>query len=247
MTLSNLDEPGMAVTSVADDLPGPDGIGPRAVTARKEMRLTQREAARLTGVCQAVVQKVESGESRRPRIIYELAAVLKVNPAWLQHGFKYADRAPVDSALVAAVEAGLAEWERSLGGRLRRYRRAAGLSQDSLAALTGTTQTMIQKIENGRSLRPRELDALARVLGVNPAYIEFGPAYALPLVGVSQLEVSNPRDPFSGRAGETPTPAQVVPLTPTQVEALEFAAMPPAQDGPGPADDRSDEGVEEDW
>jgi transcriptional regulator with XRE-family HTH domain len=62
----------------------------------------------------------------------------------------------------------------SLGARLRRKRREKGWTQEQLAVKAGTNQAVIQKIENGKSLRPRKINEIARVLEVNPAWLMFG-------------------------------------------------------------------------
>lgn len=62
----------------------------------------------------------------------------------------------------------------SLGARLRRKRREMGWTQEQLAVKAGTNQAVIQKIENGKSLRPRKIDEIAEVLEVNPAWLMFG-------------------------------------------------------------------------
>lgn len=62
----------------------------------------------------------------------------------------------------------------SLGARLRRKRREKGWTQEQLAIQAGTNQAVIQKIENGKSLRPRKIHDIARVLEVNPAWLMFG-------------------------------------------------------------------------
>ena len=62
----------------------------------------------------------------------------------------------------------------SLGTRLRRKRREKGWTQEQLAIRAGTNQAVIQKIENGKSLRPRKIDDIARILDVNPAWLMFG-------------------------------------------------------------------------
>lgn len=62
----------------------------------------------------------------------------------------------------------------SLGARLRRKRREMGWTQEQLAIRAGTNQAVIQKIENGKSLRPRKIDEIAGVLEVNPAWLMFG-------------------------------------------------------------------------
>ena len=62
----------------------------------------------------------------------------------------------------------------TLGARLREARALRGLTQAQLASLAGTSQAVIQKIENGRSLRPRILEAVAAALDVPPEWLAFG-------------------------------------------------------------------------
>ena len=62
----------------------------------------------------------------------------------------------------------------SLGERMRFRRRELGLTQDELALLSGTNQAVIQKIENGKSLRPRKLDVIADALNITPAWLVYG-------------------------------------------------------------------------
>ncbi len=66
-----------------------------------------------------------------------------------------------------AAEAGVAE-------RVKECRIAKGWTQEQLGVRSGTNQAVIQKIENGRSVRPRCLGVLAIVLGVNPAWLAWG-------------------------------------------------------------------------
>jgi transcriptional regulator with XRE-family HTH domain len=66
------------------------------------------------------------------------------------------------------------EQESGLGARLRKRRRALGWTQTELADKVGTSQAVIQKIENGKSLRPRILEELAAALEVKPAWLMFG-------------------------------------------------------------------------
>lgn len=63
---------------------------------------------------------------------------------------------------------------RTLGERLRYRRRQMGWTQEQLAVQAGTNQAVIQKIENGKSLRPRKIDEIAAALEVNPAWLMFG-------------------------------------------------------------------------
>ncbi len=62
----------------------------------------------------------------------------------------------------------------SLGQRMRLRRQQKGWTQEQLARQAGTNQAVIQKIENGKSLRPRKINEIAEVLGVNPAWLMFG-------------------------------------------------------------------------
>ncbi|MCB1849293.1 MAG: helix-turn-helix transcriptional regulator [Gammaproteobacteria bacterium] len=62
----------------------------------------------------------------------------------------------------------------TLGQRLRYVRLDKGWTQEQLAARASTNQAVIQKIENGKSLRPRKINEIAAVLGVNPAWLMFG-------------------------------------------------------------------------
>lgn len=65
-----------------------------------------------------------------------------------------------------------------IGLRLRYARREKGLTQDELAKEAGTNQAVIQKIENGKSLRPRNIMDIAKVLNINPAWLQFGDPWA---------------------------------------------------------------------
>ncbi|MCG8428840.1 MAG: helix-turn-helix domain-containing protein [Chromatiales bacterium] len=62
----------------------------------------------------------------------------------------------------------------TLGLRMRMRRQEKGWTQEQLALRAGTNQAVIQKIENGKSLRPRKIDQIAAVLEVNPAWLMFG-------------------------------------------------------------------------
>ncbi len=62
----------------------------------------------------------------------------------------------------------------TLGGRLTETRVARGMTQQALAELAGTSQAVVQRIETGRCALPRILDAIARALEVEPAWLLFG-------------------------------------------------------------------------
>jgi len=62
----------------------------------------------------------------------------------------------------------------TLAERLRIKRKDVGWTQEQLAQKVGSSQAVIQKIENGKSLRPRKIDRIAEVLGTTPAWLMFG-------------------------------------------------------------------------
>lgn len=74
----------------------------------------------------------------------------------------------------------------SLGQRMRFMRVQKSWTQEQLAARAGTNQAVIQKIENGKSLRPRKIDTIASVLEVSPAWLMFGDESGSPLSGDAQ-------------------------------------------------------------
>ena len=69
----------------------------------------------------------------------------------------------------------------NLGQRMRFMRLQKRWTQEQLAEKAGTNQAVIQKIENGKSLRPRKIDEIAEVLEVNPAWLMFGDELAATL------------------------------------------------------------------
>ena len=62
----------------------------------------------------------------------------------------------------------------TLAERLRRKRTEVGWTQEQLAQKVKSSQAVIQKIENGKSLRPRRIDLIAEALGTTPAWLMFG-------------------------------------------------------------------------
>lgn len=66
----------------------------------------------------------------------------------------------------------------TLGSRMRYRRKEAGLTQEQLAQAAGTSQSVIQKIENGRSNLPRKIMEIGKALDTNPAWLLLGGAFA---------------------------------------------------------------------
>ena len=62
----------------------------------------------------------------------------------------------------------------SLASRLKTARKAAGPTQEQLALATGVKQGAIQKIENGKSHRPRKIKKIADVLDVSAFWLLLG-------------------------------------------------------------------------
>lgn len=62
----------------------------------------------------------------------------------------------------------------TLGLRVKYLRRQKEWTQEQLAIECGSTQGVIQKIENGKSLQPRIIMQLARALEVDAQWLQFG-------------------------------------------------------------------------
>ena len=62
----------------------------------------------------------------------------------------------------------------SLGARLTRTRIRKGWTQHELARNVGTSQAVVQRIETGKCRHPRNIDRLAKVLEVSPAWLMYG-------------------------------------------------------------------------
>ena len=58
--------------------------------------------------------------------------------------------------------------------RLKQAREKAGLTQSRLAEALDSSQGSIYKIENGITVRPRNIDKIAKVLKVTPEWLQFG-------------------------------------------------------------------------
>ena len=78
----------------------------------------------------------------------------------------------------------------ALGDRLRRARIRRGWSQRILAARAFTSSGVIQKIENGKSLRPRNIVAIAAALEVEPSWLMFGDRETTPSLSTEAVAVA---------------------------------------------------------
>lgn len=89
----------------------------------------------------------------------------------------------------------------TLGHRVKTARRAAGLSQRSLADKVGISQVSIQHIESGRNDGSKHLISIAKALKVNPDWLQEG---TLPIS--PNTNVSEPPAAYSGGSSEKHAP-----------------------------------------
>ncbi|MCE9941869.1 XRE family transcriptional regulator [Serratia quinivorans] len=61
-------------------------IGERVKFKRESLELTQAELAAKVGTSQQSIEQLESGKTKRPRYLPELASALEVSLEWLLHG-----------------------------------------------------------------------------------------------------------------------------------------------------------------
>lgn len=61
-------------------------ISERLKQKRSELNLTQAELAKKAGIKQQSIQQIESGATKRPRFLFEIASALHCDPSWLQYG-----------------------------------------------------------------------------------------------------------------------------------------------------------------
>ncbi|MFS6817212.1 MULTISPECIES: helix-turn-helix domain-containing protein [Citrobacter] len=63
-----------------------ESLSDRIKSRRNQLKLTQAELAELVGTKQQTIQQVESGLTKRPRRLVELAEALQCDPRWLLFG-----------------------------------------------------------------------------------------------------------------------------------------------------------------
>lgn len=61
-------------------------ISERIKQKRAELNLTQAELAEKAGIKQQSIQQIESGATKRPRFLFEIADALQCDPSWLLYG-----------------------------------------------------------------------------------------------------------------------------------------------------------------
>ncbi len=65
-----------------------------------------------------------------------------------------------------------------IGYRLAVAMTEKGFTQTKVDKMAGSNKLAIQKIENGKAVHPKNIMELAKALGVNPAWLQFGEPYA---------------------------------------------------------------------
>ena len=75
-----------------------DSLGQRILARRKELKLTQREAAKLAGVAHVTISQWERDETQPVGgRLFSLAKALSCSPTWLLFGDEYKTPLPPDS------------------------------------------------------------------------------------------------------------------------------------------------------
>lgn len=82
-------------------LPALATLAERLMWARRQKRLTQQQLADAVDASREQIAAVESGRTKMPRKIINLAEVLEISPAWLQFGVEELDELSEESIRMA--------------------------------------------------------------------------------------------------------------------------------------------------
>ena len=139
------------------------GLPARLRKARKQLGLTRKGLGQKVGRDPKVAAKIEAGE-RMPTVgtVARLASGLNVSAGWL--GFGIGDQA----------QSGAATTTDGMGNRLGAVRIERGLSKAALARLLDLSAIAIANIEKGAQTSLDVLEAIAKALGVSPAWLAYG-------------------------------------------------------------------------
>ena len=139
------------------------GLPTRLRKARKQSGLKRKTVGQRVGRDPQVTAKVEAGE-RCPTVatLARLAFALGVSAGWLGYGI---GEQQTDGS--AATTDGM-------GARIAAVRIERGLTKAALARLVDLSPSSFAKIENGGQTGVDVLEALAKALGVSPAWLAFG-------------------------------------------------------------------------
>ena len=129
-------------------------LGKRIAARRQSLGLTREALADAVSIAKSSISEWESGK-REPRLptLEKIAAVL-------------------DTTIEALMHDGPAEAE-AYGDRIKRMRRARGMSAEDLAEATGISPATIYRYENGSTedLKLSTIERLAEALRTTPAHL----------------------------------------------------------------------------
>ncbi len=138
------------------------GLPARLRKARKKSGLKRKTVGQKVGRDPQVTAKVEAGH-RLPTVatLARLASALGVTAGWLGYGLGEQQA----GGTVATTD--------GMGTRLASVRIERGLTKAALARLAELSPSSFAKIENGGQTGVDVLEALAKALGVSPAWLAF--------------------------------------------------------------------------
>lgn len=130
--------------------------------------MTTKELAEKTGISQNYLSVVErnSGEKQAsPALLQKIAEVTGTSAAWLSNGIPDETKTMVKQDPQESSEPeNLRSW---YGNKIRKTRRAHGLSQQALANAAGIAKGTIQQYESGKRLpRLEQLHQIADAIGI---------------------------------------------------------------------------------
>lgn len=143
------------------------GLSLRLRQAREQSDLKKSPLAQRAGLAAATERDIESGV-RVPTVstIARLAAALSISPGWLAYGI--GDDGIVGVATTTTTNT------LGMGMRLQVTRTQQGFSKAALARLVGLSPTALANIESGAQSGVDVVEALAKILGISPAWLAFG-------------------------------------------------------------------------
>lgn len=141
------------------------GFAERLRRARKAAKLTHTSLAREAAAVSRATTAALEAEENVPRVdtVEYLSNALKLSPSTLAFGIDH----PWESRAGLRCD--------GLSARLREVRKARGLSMRELARQAAASVVLVRSTECGASLpNLARLEALAKALGVSPAWLAYG-------------------------------------------------------------------------
>lgn len=163
------------------------GLAKRAKRLRCATALTMDELAALAGCSNALISKIEAGQSRTSIAIAEAIAVaLGVSPTFLafghEGGMRFRQKQPVPDVLpvdpapcLSKTVCGSAAAHCGVGARLTRAREVRGCTLRGLAQRAGLSAQAVLYIENAKVVpKVDTCELLAVALDVAPGWLAYG-------------------------------------------------------------------------